>query len=255
MTDIQKVINFAAVDPSGLIVFEDDHEPQLSNPASTFGAKVIRTGAVVADDGISFEISEGHSQYVASFALDEALQDEPLRYYVKVEYGGDVFYLPRTTALTNSAVLVVGRYTNSYRIEQQFGVDSVHTWLAIDGYDEAVDYARRFYDFIFNAESEVDDALRDGGSEVPITGDVPPRIADVSTMLAGVRSYESRGIVDQGDDGAPKHRLSFYRKSAMDKLAAIRAGSLHVESDDAVRYPTVINSSNRRRSCGDSNTY
>lgn len=230
-----KTIRFVAVQSGAAIVLDDP--PVLSNPTGSFGAIRIDTNAVVAADGQAFTASG--SLYSTTF--DEPADDLTYRYYVEAVVDGVTYHLPRTTAYMLSAALVLGRYTDSTKIEAQFGVENVHKWLGIDDGDDAVDFALRMYKFIAAAEQAIDDALRGGPVSTPLTAPIPEAIVDIASALAGVRMYESRGVVDMNPEtGAPQHRLQYQKKQAMNDLARIRNGSLRLDVEDAVRYPQVV---------------
>lgn len=230
-----KTLRFVAVQAGAAIVL--DAAPVLSSPTGSFGVVRIDTGVVVVADGEEFTASG--SLYSVSFS--EPAEDLTYRYYVEAVVGDVTYHLPRTTAYMLSAALVLGRYTDSTKIEAQFGVENVHKWLGIDDGDDAVDFALRMYKFIASAEQTIDDGLRGGPVSTPLTAPIPEAIVDIATALAGVRMYESRGVVDMNPEtGAPQHRLQYQKKQAMNDLARIRNGSLRLDVEDAVRYPQVV---------------
>jgi len=230
-----KVLKFVAIALGAAIVF--DTAPQLSSPNADFGLKRLDTEAVVVSDGTSYTHVSG-GKYAATFT--EPADDLIYRYYVECEYGDITYYLPRTTNLIDSAYLAIGRYTDSYQIEQAFGIDNLHKWLAIDDHDEAVDYALRAYRFIADAEAEVDDLLRGGPCTVPFTV-VPSVISKIATNMAAVRMYEARGVVDTDDDtGAVRHRLGFAAKWADKEIGRIKSGQLRLAVENVRRYPTIV---------------
>lgn len=232
----ERTLKFLAVADG--VVLAADAAPKLQNPTGTYGVSNIQTGAVVVASATPMTV-EGSGGYTYTFDADA--EDSIYRYYVRAIVSGVTYYVPRTTAYVKSACLVFGRYTNSLEIEAEFGVDNTHKWLAIDDYDEAVDYALRYYSFIRSAESEVDDALRDGGSIVPFTDAIPDLVRRVAGLMAGVRAYESRGVNDVDPaSGRPMHRLRFQSDWCKAQLTRIRGGCLRLETDDATRFPEVV---------------
>jgi hypothetical protein len=230
-----KTLRFVVVTAGAAVVLED--APVLSNPTGSFGAVRVDTGAIVASDGEEFAASG--SLYSVSFT--EPAEGLTYRYYVEAVYGGTTYHLPRTTAYNNSAALVIGRYTDSTRIEAQFGVENVAKWLGIDDGDEPVDWALRMDRFIVAAEQQLDDLLRGGPCTVPFEEPAPEVIIDIATNLAAVRMYEARGVVDMHPEtGQPQHRLQHQKKQAMYDLARIKAGQLRLTVDDATRFPAVV---------------
>lgn len=230
-----KTIRFVLIEGGAAVVLDDP--PVLSNPTGSYGAVRLDTGAIVVDDGEAFTASGS----LYSVGITEPADDLTYRYYVEAVHDGVTYYLPRTTAYMLSAALVIGRYTDSTKIEAMYGVENVHQWLGIDESDEAVDWALRMYRFIESVEQQIDDTLRGGPCTVPFEAPIPTAIIDAATALAGVRMYESRGVVDMNaETGAPQHRLAYQKKHAMNDLARIRNGSLRLTVEDSVRYPAVI---------------
>lgn len=212
--------------------------PKLSSPNASYGVNRMDTGAEVVADGTNF-VHSGSGKYAYSFT--EPSEGLVYRYYVEAIYDGVTYWLPRTTAYVASAVLAIGRYTDSSLIEQKFGVDNVYKWLALDDGDEAVDFALRAYQFIANAEAEVDDLLRGGPCTVPFDDSVPSLISQVATALAANRMYEARGVVDMDPEtGAVQHRLQHQMKWAEKQIARIKSGQLRLSVENITRHPMVL---------------
>ena len=211
--------------------------PKLSSPNGAYGVARQDTAEVIVADGTAMTLV-GSTLYRYFFDDPEHLV---YRYYIEAVVDGVTYHLPRTTALVSSAALVFGRYTDSTKIEAQFGVENVHKWLGIDDTDEAVDYALRMYALIAAAESQIDDLLRRSTLTVPFTTTIPSVVSDVATALAGVRMYESRGVTDfNPETGVPQHRLHYQKKEAEKKLAIMCTGQLRVAGDEGVRYPAIV---------------
>lgn len=237
VTDLfEKVLNFVVMVEGEVIGL--DTPPKLENPSASFGVTNIDTGDVLVDSATEFEAIGNAWTYTVLGPIEDATY----RYYVKVFYNSVLYYIPRTTAYVTSACLVLGRYTNSMEIEQQFGVDNVHKWLAIDDHDEAEDYASKLYRFIRDAEAEIDDLLRGGPCDVPFDDDVPAIIKNIATALAGVKTYESRGVVDMNPEtGQVQHRLQVQSKWVEKQIGRIKSGQMRLTADNVTRYPTVLN--------------
>lgn len=230
-----KTLRFVLIDAGDVVT--PDSVPSLSNPAGSYGIARVDTGEAVVADGTA--MTANGTLFALTF--NEPGEGLTYRYYVEVIYDGVTYHLPRTTAYMASAALVIGRYTNSQMIEQQFGVENVHKWLGIDDTDEAVDWALRMYRFIELVESELDAMLRGGRYSVPFTAPVPGTIRGIATSLAAVRIYESRGVVDMNaETGAAQHRLHYQKKDAERKIAAIKLGQLRLDLESTTRVPVVV---------------
>jgi hypothetical protein len=120
-------------------------------------------------------------------------------FYVEVTVDDKLYFIPSTTARAFSAILAIGRYTDSTLVAERFGPDNMHLWLAnpMGGLEEPVDYAKRAWRFIDQAESMIDDAIAGPFISGPfvVEGDyvIPPTIVKLATDLAGYLMYEARG--------------------------------------------------------------
>lgn len=232
-TDV-KTLRVVVIESGALV--ELDAPPTLTNPSNSYGVIRLDSGETVLGAGAQYS-DLGGGLYQRSFAEPEA--DLLYRYYVRIEHGDAVYFLPRTTAYITSSALVIGRYTDSTRIEQQFGIENVHKWLGVDDSDAAIDYGLRLYAFIAAAENEIDDKLRSSGIDIPEV--IPETIQRIATLLAGVRSYEARGVVDMNPEtGAPEHRLAYQRKEAERLLAQLQLGAIRLAGDELTRHPKVL---------------
>lgn len=216
-----------------------DNPPNLSAPTGAYGAIRMDTGATVVADTTPYDLI-GDFLYQLTFSAPEVGLD--YRYYIEVVVDDVTYYLPRTTLQGLSAMLAVGRYTTSHQVENVFGVENHHKWLSLDGKDEAADYALRAYQFLDAAECEIDDYLRGGPCEVPFSAtDTPKLIANIAASLAGVKTYESRGVVDMNEaTGQVQHRLQYQRKWVEEQLGRIKSGQIRLEPENVTRYPVVL---------------
>lgn len=235
-------LRFVIVKEGALIAA--DEAPKLASPSGVYGIVRTDTGETVVPSGEEFDDTGG---FVYGYDFDGPAPNLAYRYYVAATVGGVLYSLPRNTGYVKSVALVFGRYCHSQMIELQYGVDNVQKWLGIDDTDEAVDYAMRLYDFIAAVESEIDDTLRGGPVTVPMDAPVPSVVARIATALAGVRIYESRGVVDMDPEtGRPQHRLQYQAKWVDQQLARIKAGQIRLATDDVQRFPAVGGESHRR---------
>lgn len=198
--------------------------PKLSNPTGSFGIAEMGTNAVIVADGTAF--TANGSMYATSFTAEESIK---YRYYVEAVVDSVTYFVGRTTQYTKSANLVIGRYTNSYKLEAKFGSDQIHKWLSLDDGDEPVDYAMREYDFIVQAEQELDDRLYGAFVESAYEDDIPRMIQDMATVLAGLKIYEAAGAVDAGAEGeTPQQRYASMAKQLKRDLRAIKYGRIRL---------------------------
>lgn len=220
-----------------------DTLPVFSSPTGEYGVARVDTNVMIAAAGSSFALL-GETLYGASFGEPEV--GLTYRYYVKAIVGDATYYIPRTTELATSAMLVLSRYTNSTIIERMYGVDNLHLWLSIDRGDQAVDYAMRAAQFIDEAETQIDAGLGrsyfDGdGLEGDFSDGVPKMITMLATMLAGVLMYEAAGITQyDSTTNQVQHRLRWQRKKVEDTLKQLRNGVLRITGGiSQPNYPTM----------------
>lgn len=237
-------INLQLVVISGGVLTALNSTPSLKNPAGTYGVSRIDTSEVVVPADTAMVVDMAGSYHYAFTPSEKGLK---FSYYIYAVLAGKTYYLPRTTNYISSAAIVVGRYTDLYNIETQFGVDNVHKWLGINENDQAVDYAMRAYEFIKRVESEIDDNLRNGSSTVPFGQNseaIPDFITQLATTLAAVRMYESRGVMDADPiTGKPMHRLQFQANWVTQQLKRMRVDDVQLpttDTDGITQYPVVM---------------
>lgn len=105
-------------------------------------------------------------------------------------------------------------YSAKEDVELAFGRSNVRKWADIDNtsLQEVVD--ARVAWAIEQADSELDSKLANSQYQFPLADDseVPPILARMSSYLAGVLLYESRGVTDVGERGQAQHALMWHRK-------------------------------------------
>lgn len=122
-------------------------------------------------------------------------------------------------------------YATRDDIEAQFGAVNVATWADLDEDSDAGKITARITRALEAADQQIDDALRGGPYEVPITAaGAVVTLRDIATRLAAVWLYESRGVQESDDNGRPIHRLSWHRQEAERQLTRIRAGALVLDA-------------------------
>lgn len=232
----ERVLRFVAIQAG--VPIELLTVPRLSSPTETYGVVRTDTKVRVVADGTPYTPEGGSGQlYRASFG--EPVAGLTYRYYVEVTVGGVTYHIPSITRVVNSAILVLGRYTDSYKIQQMFSADSVHKWMTnnSDEGDEPTDYATRVHDFIYDAEGQIDEFVGRVFSEPP-----PPRAAVwAATALAGVLMYEGSGIIDMNAvTGEPEHRYAAHRRRAENLMKRLRGGDLSENAGSSYSAPGVV---------------
>lgn len=206
-----------------------DEAPMLSSPATTYGLIRIDTGEVLIADGYEFTLVSDFLYRVSFLAPEEGLT---YRYYVEAIVDDTTFHIPATTANSMNSMLAIGRYTNSWNIAQKFGYDNMQSWLSLPAgdTDSPTDFALRAYEFIDNAEKQIDNELigpyyRGDGVEGDFADGVPELIEQMATALAAVMMYEARGVNNyDSDDNRPQHRLSYHRDWYEKQLKKVKYG-------------------------------
>ena len=138
-------------------------------------------------------------------------------------------------------------YSSRSDIEDVFGIHNVEVWADLDGDEDSVKIASRIARAIVVADEEINDALRGGPYEVPVTrkldgtAGVPTTLTDVSAKLAGAWVYENRRLEDT-DQEAADGRVSAHGKRAREILADITSGKRRIDAyrqDDEITAPFV----------------
>lgn len=132
-------------------------------------------------------------------------------------------------------------YCTRSDIELFFGAVNVAKWADLDEDADESKITARIAAAIEFADSEIDDALREGRYTIPLAT-VPTTIKDLSARLAGVWLYEARGVQDfDAQSGAPAHRLTWHRDYAQRKLDALRRGSIKLSiSTTVTTVPQIV---------------
>jgi len=117
-------------------------------------------------------------------------------------------------------------YCTRSDVEAQFGVKNVERWAKLeDGYT-ASQITSRINAAIDAVSENIDDMLRAGAFEIPVTdssGATPASIKEICAVMAGVWLYESRGVDDVDQAGNPRHKLQFLAERAERRLEQITA--------------------------------
>lgn len=220
--------------------FELDGVPTLTAPAGLFGVKDLDGGVVALPSATEFV--NVNKLYTVSFPSTD---NHEYAYYVKAIVDDVVYYLPRTTLGVMSSNLLIGRYTDSVKIEGMYGVDNVRSWMSqpSTGIDEPIDYAIRQWEFLRSAEDEIDAELvgaffSGDGLDGDFAEVVPPRITQLATMLAGVLMYEAMGVTDyDSTNNRVQHKFRWQRERVYETLKKIRNGVLKITGGQQI---TVI---------------
>ena len=222
-------IRFVVVKDGAYVTLDD--APVLSSPTGGFGLVRTDTNVIVIADGT--EMTASGTLYSAD--LVEPEENLTYRYYVEAVVDDVTYWVGRTTGLTRSSCLVIGRYTDSTKLADKFGADNVHKFMALDDGDEAIDYAMRMYQHIADAEQELDDRLFGAFVTGPFEDETPRLISQMATALAGVLIYEAQGSVDLDSDGKPQHRYEAQRTWVDRTIKKLKYGRLRL---DGVGSPT-----------------
>lgn len=126
-------------------------------------------------------------------------------------------------------------------LEEKFGEDNIAKWadLQSTGDEDAIE--ARIDKAIVVATAQVDDALRGGPVDVPLTGTPPTSIVDHTATLAAVWLYTNRGSADSsGGEEDMAGKLSGHRKEAKAFLASVRNGQTTLDYPTVPSIPTVV---------------
>lgn len=99
-------------------------------------------------------------------------------------------------------------------VELAFGSANVRKWADLENTGLQATIDARIEWAIANADSELDAKLAGSRYQFPLDddSDLPPILVRMSSYLAGVLLYESRGVTDRGERGEAQHALMWHRK-------------------------------------------
>lgn len=228
-----KTLTFVAIKNGELVEF--DELPVLSSPSNQYGVKRLGDNEIMLAAGSQL-LQVGDSLLYAR-TFDETTENAKYKFYVVTNIDDVEYIVPSTNVVADSAMLAIGRYTDSTRISARFGVDNMHLWLStpLADVDDPVDYARRAWEFISDAERRVDEAIYGPFVSGAFTGDIPAAITQAATELAGVLMYEARGIDDVNTEtNEPMHRLRYVKRDVQERLRRINMGLIKISGDASV---------------------
>lgn len=131
------------------------------------------------------------------------------------------------------------QWTSRLELERMFGATSVAKWADLENLAVAADIIERI-DWACREATE-DARLRLKGSPAGLLRNAPRPLRIMTTRLAGVLLYESRGIVDTSSEKG-EHRLSRHEKMADEFFRRVQAGQLRLadESDETGHVPVFV---------------
>lgn len=132
-------------------------------------------------------------------------------------------------------------YATQADIEAVFGPKNVEKWADLDHSGSEAAITARITAALAYAEGYIDDRLRGGPFEIPITASVPVTITDCTAKVAGLWLYESRGAVDfnPASEGDPEDRFSFMRKQIDHWLKLVKRGAIRLNLTLRTHVPEV----------------
>lgn len=133
-------------------------------------------------------------------------------------------------------------YATRTNLENLFGLSNVTKWADIEGDGVAATITARITLALDNADTEINDRLRDGRYAIPIVSNpLPLGLVDTAARLAGVWLYESRGVVDMDlDTGRPIHKLQWHAKRAENWIKKVKTGVLKLSEATTVSFPEIV---------------
>ncbi len=122
-------------------------------------------------------------------------------------------------------------YCTRAQIELRYGETNITAFAKMGESASDATILARITAAIVDADDAIDLALGSMYS-VPFTT-VPTRIESISIDLAASFLYDSSGVVDWGEDGEPRNRMSFAAKRGQKWLGKILSGQVMLPVADA----------------------
>ncbi len=120
-------------------------------------------------------------------------------------------------------------YCDSDDIKDLFGNDNVEKWADLDNDEDTTKIAARIARSITAAMADFDSRMLGGPYTIPMTGTILEEVKQITATLAGVWLYERRGVEDyDAENETSKHRLSFQKDEAYQKIDQYRAGTRRI---------------------------
>ena len=133
-------------------------------------------------------------------------------------------------------------YATQANVEAIFGASNVNKWANIEQDGVAATITARIVLALENADSTINDYLRDSRYTIPFTSSpLPLSLVDTAARLAGIWLYESRGVVDMDmETEKPIHKLMWHQKRVDKWLRNAKVGRIKLDEDTTTGHPEVV---------------
>lgn len=118
-------------------------------------------------------------------------------------------------------------YSIRVNVEQIFGAENVKKWADADNDFDTVKIAARIDANILKSDDQINSRLRNGPYKIPFITPFDGLVVDVSARLAGVLTYELRGITDNDPSN---HDLLWHRDQVEKTLRGLMSGRLRLDA-------------------------
>lgn len=151
-------------------------------------------------------------------------------------------------------------WTSRSQLEAQFGLTNIEQWADLENEGSEENIAGRISWAIAEAQSDAELLLYTSPVDVDAQRSAlssNSMLRRAVTIMAAVKLYESRGIVDYEPDGDGKHRLSQADKSAKTFFKKVQAGQIRLaaQSDTASTVIVIVPNSDDGAVVADGNLY
>ena len=214
--------------------------PTLTVTLPNTNTPIAATGAIGGNTN-----SEGKTTYTFSGTETATLGTITLTGYVagSMEWSRDyqvgVDELTNIVNLVTSGGVIVSTaplgsvYCGRSDVENIYGVSNIIQWSLLSTNDPTSDagiaeIANRIAAEIQTQTAEIDDHLREGGYELPLSiNESTLSLVRLCATMVGVALYENRGTIDYNHEtGKVEHRYQFKKDWAIKRLDEIRSGKV-----------------------------
>jgi len=122
-----------------------------------------------------------------------------------------------------------GTYCSRDDVEDIYGIANVARWADLENNEDEDEIGARELKARQKAYTELNSLMRNKRYVTPFTAPLPDEIVELAATYAGLWLYESRGAVDQDEQGNRVHRYALKRKEFYRKVKAIVVGGRDLE--------------------------
>lgn len=144
-----------------------------------------------------------------------------------------------SSSMSGSGSMTCLAYPTREDLEDVFGRSNVIKWADLDNEGDEEHIATRIEWALCAATEWLNNKLRYGPYIIPFESPYPIEVVHVTSRVAGIALYESRGVTDTTEDGTPVDALQVHREAADKFVEEILSGRKRLDLEGRKNVPGV----------------